>query len=318
MLLSEAIEALAIATRADGRSSRTVEAYREKLGHLLRFLGDVPVESVTVHDLRRYVAGLYGQSTRYEDHPRHQVQEGGLSPFTIAGRVRTMKRLFRWLCEEGQLESNPAARIKTPRPKREKPKGITLEDFQAMLATAQGDGALDVRDRALLMFLFDTGCRVGGLCSLSVDALDFERQRATVREKGGKTRIVFYRQSTARALAKWLEVRPVDRGPNVFVTLGTGGKAHGGLAPRGVAEVLRQRSKAGGATGHTNPHAFRHGFARYFLLSGGDLGTLSDILGHSDVGVTKAYYGIFTADELAAKHARHSPLALLEVDGDDS
>ncbi len=44
MLLTEAIDLLCIATRANGRSVRTVKNYREKLGHLLRFLGDVEVE----------------------------------------------------------------------------------------------------------------------------------------------------------------------------------------------------------------------------------------------------------------------------------
>ena len=58
MLLSEAIDALCIATRVNGRSPRTAEGYREKLRQLLLFLGDVPVESITVDDLRRFVAWL--------------------------------------------------------------------------------------------------------------------------------------------------------------------------------------------------------------------------------------------------------------------
>ena len=63
MRLSEAIEQLAIATRADGRSPATVAAYREKLSYMLDFLGDVPVASITVHDLRRYVAARWTSTT---------------------------------------------------------------------------------------------------------------------------------------------------------------------------------------------------------------------------------------------------------------
>ena len=59
MLLSEAIEALCTATRARGRSPRTVQSYREKLSYLLTFLGDVHVEEISTADLRGYVAHLY-------------------------------------------------------------------------------------------------------------------------------------------------------------------------------------------------------------------------------------------------------------------
>jgi site-specific recombinase XerD len=38
---------------------------------------------------------------------------------------------------------------------------------------------------------------------------------------------------------------------------------------------------------------------------------LADLLGHSDVSVTKAFYGIFTREELREKHARHSPISQL-------
>ena len=58
MKLTEAIEALCIATKVNGRSPRTVDGYREKLGYLLAFLGDVAVESITVDDLRRFIASL--------------------------------------------------------------------------------------------------------------------------------------------------------------------------------------------------------------------------------------------------------------------
>jgi len=73
--------------------------------------------------------------------------------------------------------------------------------------------------------------------------------------------------------------------------------------------MLQRRAEQAGIEGAVNPHGFRHGFAKHYLLSGGDLGTLADILGHSSVEVTKTYYGIFTIQELQEKHRRHSPIA---------
>ena len=309
MFLSEAVEALLIATRADGRSLRTVQAYREKLGHLLRFLGDVPVAGITVHDLRRYVVDMRERETRYSDHPTHREIKGGLSQFTIASRVIAMKRLFNWLVEEELIQLSPARKIRTPRPRRREPKGISWDDVLALLATTESGSIIDLRDRALILLLADSGCRLGGLCGLQILDVDLINLSAIITEKGDKAQPVFFTRTTANALSAWLEVRPEDRGPCVFVSLRT--NATGGLSPNGVAQMLSKRAQQADVVGRANAHAFRHGFARYYLRDGGDLGTLSDLLGHSSVEVTKAFYGIFTAEELQRKHARHSPVTQL-------
>jgi len=315
MLLTEAIEALLIATRADGRSPSTVIGYRRKLKPLVVFLDDVQVEEVTTGDLRRYIVHLMDRSTRWSDHPYHDEVAGGLSPFTVAGHVRAVKRLFNWLEAEGMLQVNPARRIKMPQPKRREPKGISQQDFLALLTTTEAGSVADLRDRAILMFLADTGCRVQGMCGLQVQDVDFDAGFAAVTEKGNKTRLVLFNPPTAESLRDWLRVRPGHQGPWVFIGLGP--KAQGALSPNGVAQMLKRRAKRAGVAGAVNPHSFRHAFARGFLLSGGDLGTLADILGHSSVEVTKAFYGIFTIQELQEKHQRHSPVARMFGGGED-
>jgi len=318
MLLTEAIEALAIATRANGRSRRTVDSYRQKLKPLVAFLGDVAVESVTTDDLRRYVVHLMERRTLYAGHPTHEKREGTLSMFTVEGHVRAIRRLFNWLEEEGRIEANPMRRIKTPQPRRREPKGIRREDLLALLVITEGGDVAGLRDRAIILFLADTGCRVGGLCGLRVQDVDLESRLATLTEKGERTRRVPFTRTTARALQDWLDVRPQDKGPWLFV--GLGNRAHDAVSPNGVARMLKRRAKQAGVTGPVNPHAFRHAFARDFLMDGGDLGTLADLLGHTNVLVTKEYYGIFTIQELQEKHERHSPVTQIfggDGDGND-
>jgi len=309
MRLTEAIEQLLISTKADGRSPQTVEGYRRKLRPLVAFLGDVLVEEVTTYDVRRFIVHLQERATRWADHPRQREREGGLSPFTVAGHVRAVKRLFNWLEAEGVIGANPVRRIRSPNPKQREPKAIDLPDFLALLATTKAGNVADLRDRAVLLFLADTGCRVGGLCGLRVCDVDLETGRAMVTEKGGEPRAVFFGTQTAAALTAWLEVRPRGEGPGLFVSLGN--KAEGGLSPNGVAQMLRRRARLAGVEGRVNPHSFRHAFARGFLLNGGDLATLADLMGHSSVEVTKNSYGIFTVQELQEKHRRHSMVARL-------
>jgi len=300
MRLSEAIDALALATQANGKSPETVKAYREKLGYLLETLGDVAIEAVTVQHLRGYVAGQLARA-----------QSGELSPFTVAGRVRALKRLFNFLVEEGTLEANPARRIKTPRPRRVLPKGIAHRDLVRLLESTEAGGVLDLRDRAIMLFLADTGARLGGLCGLRLGDLDLEARRAVVTEKGEKSRAVYFLAMTAAALGAWLQVRPEVESGAVFLSMDRWGNAGGPITGVTVARMLARRAARVGIEGKVNPHSFRHAFARDFLMSGGDLGALSDLLGHSAVLVTKEFYGVLTGEDLRRKHAQYSPVKWL-------
>jgi integrase/recombinase XerD len=219
--------------------------------------------------------------------------------------VTAFKVLFNWLKKEGILEENPAERIKKPTPERSEPKGISVEDFRALVVTTEAGELIDLRDRAALMFLYETGCRAGGLCGLKVSDVNLEEGQATVTEKGGKTRFVFFTERTVEALRAWLEVRPDTRGAWIFVGLASHSK--GALKPNSLRQMLVRRAERVGCEGPVNPHSFRHAFACNFLMDGGDLATLAKLMGNS-IEVVVKYYAIFKTKELQEKHRKHSPL----------
>ena len=315
MNLRESIERLHTATIADGRSPRTARDYSQKLGMLAAYLGpDRAVASIEGEDLRRFVADLRQRSTRYESHQYRAAVAGPLSPATVAGVVRAVKRLFAFLVEDGILTDNPARVLRTPRlPKGRTPKAVSLDDFLALVRAAAGDDLASKRDRALLLFLADTGCRVGGLVGLRLADLDLANLRAWVIEKGDRRRAVYLTPETAEALAAWLLVRPGGNGGAVFVALE--GDNHV-LTAEGVTQALRRLKRRAGIDGPVNPHAFRHAFAREYLRAGGDLATLSDLLGHSDITVTANSYAVFLPSELQERHRKFSPVAQLRRNGD--
>lgn len=311
MQLSEAIDALLTATRSEGRSTHTIDGYARNLHHLVEFLGDVEVESITVHDLRRYSAALRVQNERYSDHPMSAAKAGGLSPHTIATYLRAVKRLFNWMTEEGMIAVNPSAKLKNPSPTRREPKAISLDDFGKILAATDGNELDQVRDRALVLFLADTGCRAGGVTHLRLADINLEHMTARLTEKGVKTRIVPFSAMTRDALIAWLQVRPGDTDTDwLFVNLAHHHKEIR-LTEEALGETLRRLGKRAGATGVVNPHSWRHAFAREWLRNRGDLATLARILGHNDVSVTARFYAVFADHELAEFHARYSPVARL-------
>jgi integrase/recombinase XerD len=91
------------------------------------------------------------------------------------------------------------------------------------------------------------------------------------------------------------------------------------MSTYGVNQLLERLKIKAGISGRVNPHAFRHAFAKLYLMSGGDLASLSDLMGHSDVQVTKQFYSVFSQEELKRKHAQHSPLGvILSRDGENA
>ncbi len=310
MKLSAAVEALLTATMADGRSKRTVEYYRGNLAHLVDFLGDVDdVATLTIHDLRRYAAELRGREERFKDHPNMARKAGGLSPFSVATYLRAVRRLFNWLVEEGVIETSPAERLKIQTPRRIEPKGLSIDDLVKLLQATEGDDIEQIRDRAIVILLADTGIRAGGLTHLKLDSVDFEGRTILVHEKGELQRRVPFSDGTYDALQRWLPVRPNVAGVDwLFVNLGHR-KKETRLTEDALGEVMRRLRVAAGVTAPVSPHRFRHTFAREYLRNGGDISSLSKMLGHSSPMVTLRFYAIYADAELGAFHAKYSPVA---------
>lgn len=276
----------------------TRENYRRRLRYLVRYFGeDRCLEALAVADLREWRSHLLERADRYGDHPNKPAQAGGLSPYTIHSCVQAARRFFAWCVEEELIPSNPARRLRLPRLPDNDPKGITKDDLEKLLVEAWESGE---RDYAIVIFLADTGCRVGGLCSLRVNDVDVTHRRATVREKGQKRRTVYFGAETARALGEWLSVRPDNKGDALFVG------RRGPLQPNGVYQVLKRLAEGAGVAGRWNPHSFRHGAAISWLKNGVDLSSVSQLLGHRGILVTAHYYARWTTDELAKRHAQAS------------
>lgn len=261
--------------------------YGRCLDSLVSLLGaDTELASITVRDLRAYRAHLLGRD---------------MSIYSVQGRQRAARRLFSWLLKEGVVERNVAKDVSLVRLPPQPPKALADDDMYRLLERLPAES---VRDRAIILFLLDTGCRVGGLCSLTLSALDLPNHRATVIEKGSRGRLVYFTDAALEALMLWRDVRPEVKTDALFVT-NTGTP----LQPNGVRMILQRVGKRAGVKGRINAHSFRHAFARNFLRNGGNLAVLGRLLGHSPGSpVTARFYAVFDDRELQEFHERYSPL----------
>lgn len=302
MKLIEA-NAIFLASMKGVKSASTVKWYRQRLNSLSDFLGEeTAIEGITVHQLRKWRGTISDRSTKYTGHPTRAEETGGLSRITLHGYVRSVRRFFTWLVEEGLLTQNPASRFELPQLERRPKSGISDRDQSLMLELAKTQS---LRDYAILMFVADTGCRAAGIAGLQIKDLDITRRRATVYEKGrggnGKGRTVYFLPDTASALREWLSHRIRDSHDYVFSS------AHGGgLTSTGVYLIFKRIANEAGIKGKWSPHQWRHWRARKWAQGGMSLGIVSQLLGHTDVKVTSEYYGSFADADLQQAHLKYT------------
>jgi len=307
MLLSDALE-IFFNSMYGVVSENTILFYKNRLPSLVRILGDKPIDEITLDDLRLWRMKLSSRTTKYENHKYHPPVAGKLSPYTIRQYVKCARRLFNWLYEDGKLDHNPARRLKLP-PKPDLPrKGISISNVAKLISAAE---ASSVRDLAIVLFLADTGCRVGGLSHLKIEDIDLQNNQALVFEKGkggnAKKRTVFFCDRTAYALSTVIIQRPdseIDPGSMSYVFLGSR-KSKGyyhRLSESGVYQVLKRLARKCEIESGFNPHNFRHGAIRGWLANGMPLSLASQLAGHSSVTVTADIYGTANEKELAHAH----------------
>lgn len=302
MNVEEALGEFILAGKANLLRPATLKWYSSLLNAFVVKFPAKELDSITAKDIRHYIVELQERPSRYVEEKQKPAQPGGLAHESIRGHITALKAFWAWCADEYEV-SNPMARIRRPKRVEKRIKAITSADFVKVFDTTTDD-EIGKRNRAILVFLADTGCRLGGIANLRLDNLFLDEQRAIVFEKGDKSRMIFFKPEAKAVLEQWLNVRLSDS-PYVFTN------KHGErLTESGLYQVLKRLKIKAGVTGRMNPHGFRHNFAREWIRAGGSLATLAMVMGNSIEAIID-YYGIFAGEEIAEQHDKYSPLNVM-------
>lgn len=195
-----------------------------------------------------------------------------LAPATIARKIAAVRSFLRFTLGSAHV---PDASLAPRRPRRlpDTPKRAEIE---AAVEALGGDGALALRNQALVELVYSAGLRSAEAVGLDLGDVDFEREQLHVHGKGGKERIVPLGEEAAHAVARYLhEGRPAlaRRAENALFLSSRGRRLDTSTVRRVFA----------------HPHRLRHAFATHLLEGGADLRTIQDLLGHSSLSTTQAY-----------------------------
>jgi integrase/recombinase XerD len=206
------------------------------------------------------------------------------------------------------MSHDPTVNIEAPSTWKVLPKSLAEDEVSRMLEITgvaahhpQAD-ALSLRDHALMELLYAGGLRAGEIVTLHVEDLHLDQQRAQVRGKGDKERIVPLGTTACKALEEYLQRgRPqlAGRGLQRALFLSVRGKP---LTTQVVWSIVKATNS------QASPHKLRHSCATHMVEHGADLRSVQTLLGHADISTTQVYTHL-ALGRLKEVHRLHHPRA---------
>jgi site-specific recombinase XerD len=145
---------------------------------------------------------------------------------------------------------------------------LTIFEITNLLSVCDGSAPKDMRARALILLLLDTGLRAAELCGIKQKDVDINLRKISILGKGGKQESVFLGFECRTILLEWLQVRKSLSTKNDYLFVSLGGSTPGkNITPRGLRIILKRLGEKVGVE-NVHPHAFRRSFATLRIKNG--------------------------------------------------
>ena len=226
----------------------------------------------------------------------HKEKQQAVS--TINRNLASIRKYFKWLCQQEYITVNPTLSIKELKKQPLAPQGLSRAEVRKLLREVEL--RKDIRAKAIFSLILYTGARLSDVSFLELSDLSISERTGTVfyrHGKGSKQRVVPLPLQARKAITQYLGSRPPVDSQRVFIG------ERGELNRRGIQAIF-EKYKALTGIGNLHCHVLRHTFSHIFLSSAekgggaGNLVQLASILGHESL-TTTAIYTKNSIDQLA-------------------
>ncbi|MHB8084553.1 MAG: site-specific tyrosine recombinase/integron integrase [Dehalococcoidia bacterium] len=269
-------------------SQLTIVEYKHYLSRFIAWLEEnaLPlspssINMETVRRFRIYLASFRARNGRQ------------LNKNTQTYHIVALRSFLRYIGVKRDIPVLNPEKIDLPRTMPRMVNFLNKEQLTRLLNSPEISDDAGLRDRTILETLFSTGLRVSELVKLNRDQINLDRKEFGVRGKGNKIRVVFLSDTASDWIKRYLDVRKDDYLP-LFIRYGgrrtidkTGEKMR--LTARSVERIVKKYSKKAGLPIDAHPHTLRHSFATDLLISGADLRSVQEMLGHESIRTTQVY-----------------------------
>lgn len=257
-------------------SSNTVSSYLRDIRQFAQWLQnneETTVVDATQLNISNYLSYLESQ---------------GKSGSTVSRNLASLKNFYAYLVSSGFLEKTPVVDVHVDRGEKKLPQILTGREIELLLSQPVTIDAKGNRDKAMLELMYATGIRVTELIELDVDDVNLEQ--GTVKCSGSKkTRVIPLYPGALRALRVYLlEYRDsmVSNTSETALFVNVNGAR---MSRQGFWKILKHYQDSAQINKEITPHTLRHSFAVHLLENGADLGSLQELMGHSDISSTQMY-----------------------------
>ncbi len=249
-------------------------------------------ESVAVADVRAWV---------------YSMTKEGRAARTVRRKVQALRAFYRFLIKEGEVSDSPVDDIPMAKIPRELPVFVREKSIDKILDSEFNHADFtEVRNRLIIMILYETGIRREELITLKARDVDTARSELKVHGKRNKDRIIPFGDELCDLILLYGELRRkvTPEGVEEFFVTEKGKKVYPTLVYKVVTGTL---SAVTGAK--CSPHTLRHSFASAMLNNGAELNSVKELLGHESIATTQIYTHI-TYSEMKQNYEHAHPRAL--------
>lgn len=270
-----------------GLRQGSIRSYRDTLRLFLCFVSEHkhrPIATLSLHDLTldRVLAFL-----------KHLEQERGNSVRTRNQRRAALNTFFSYLAlraPEMLVSCQQIAAIPVKRTSLPDTHYLEREEVAALFRSLPREGHFALRDRTLLLFLYNTGARAQEVADLRIEHLDLNAPaKVHLHGKGDKWRICPLWEEMVKQLQRLLAERRTATGCDpVFCA-----RRSRPLTRSGIYKIIRRHAASWDTSGpqprRVSPHLFRHTAAVHLLESGVEVNVIRSWLGHVSLDTTNRY-----------------------------
>lgn len=299
MQLNELLEEFVLELQVRNISKRTIQSYKNNSIKFFSFLENkyqiIKLEEVKPKHIKDYATFMLGK---------------GNKPSYINNIFKCLRAFYKYCLEEEYIKNNPMLKVKWQKEEKTVIETFTDEEVARMLKVFNDKrDFITIRNKTIMYCLIDLGLRAKELCDL--DSLSIYDNTLKVVGKGKKERYLPISPLLKKQMLKYERAKAsyyqdyMLKHTNYFLSFRA--------KPLTVEAVERVVKLCGNESDvrtsiRCSPHTIRHYYAQNHLRNGLDIYTLSRLLGHESVDITKRYLQSITDKQIVDMGISTSPL----------
>ena len=235
-----------------------------------------------------------------------KLQSKGMSKATILRKISSIKKFYSFLNLKFNVGVDIDAFVDLPKHKKSLPKFVSTTDINKLFDALNMSTLKGKRDRAMLELLYATGIKVSELVELKVFDVSLDKMELTCQMREGFNTLPFPKEIQQTLKIYLDDVRPVlTRGKTndlLFVNM-----KGSGMTRQGFWKIVKEISAKAGIKDEISPNTLRNSFAIHLINNGAEVLDIKEMMGHSDISTTQAYFEAAKKERLRRSITKNHP-----------